>query len=256
MDLLLEEAPSSKYRMGPFSLDSSLLQWPKVKGLGGSKVEKVMAFINLSLIPSPVLFGSFLICWAAIVAHHSQRWLWGFHELSRGMGPARCLVSKKLDSSREFREAMGSMHLSFLKSWTWRIDLWLPRGRGRRWEGLGAWGQRMPTIAHGMDVQRDPAVQHWKLCLDTYNAATQWEKKLCIHVCVTGSPCCTVGKKKKGVGGNNNKKFKKEKEKKIILWDKRKWNRGEARERQFLRVRSAEEISKGHNHKTPESIYL
>ena len=23
----------------------------------------------------------------------------------------------------------------------------------------------------------------------------QWEKKLCIHVCVTWSPCCTVGKK-------------------------------------------------------------
>ena len=27
-----------------------------------------------------------------------------------------------------------------LKSWTWRIDLWLPRGRGEEWEGLGAWG--------------------------------------------------------------------------------------------------------------------
>ena len=27
------------------------------------------------------------------------------------------------------------------KSWTWRIDLWLSRGRGREWDGLGAWGQ-------------------------------------------------------------------------------------------------------------------
>ena len=26
------------------------------------------------------------------------------------------------------------------KSWTWRIDLWLPRGRGREWDGWGAWG--------------------------------------------------------------------------------------------------------------------
>ena len=26
-------------------------------------------------------------------------------------------------------------------------------------------------------------------------ATQQWEKKLCIHVCVTWSPCCTVGKK-------------------------------------------------------------
>ena len=34
-----------------------------------------------------------------------------------------------------------------------------------------------------------------ELCLGTYNAARQWEKKLCIHVSVTGSPCCTVEKK-------------------------------------------------------------
>ena len=26
------------------------------------------------------------------------------------------------------------------KSWTWRIDLWLPRGRWREWDRLGAWG--------------------------------------------------------------------------------------------------------------------
>ena len=25
-------------------------------------------------------------------------------------------------------------------SWTWRIDLWLSRGRGKEWDGLGAWG--------------------------------------------------------------------------------------------------------------------
>ena len=25
------------------------------------------------------------------------------------------------------------------KSWIWRIDLWLPRGRGKEWEGLGVW---------------------------------------------------------------------------------------------------------------------
>ena len=28
-----------------------------------------------------------------------------------------------------------------------------------------------------------------------YNGAWQWEKKICIHVCVTGSLCCTVEKK-------------------------------------------------------------
>ena len=35
----------------------------------------------------------------------------------------------------------------------WRIDLWLPRGRGREWEGSGAWGYRMQTMALGMDLQ-------------------------------------------------------------------------------------------------------
>ena len=25
-------------------------------------------------------------------------------------------------------------------SWTWRTDLWLPRGREREWDGLGVWG--------------------------------------------------------------------------------------------------------------------
>ena len=63
----------------------------------------------------------------------------------------------------------------------------------------------MQSVAHGMDLQWDTAAWHWALCLDTYNAAPQCEIKLCIHVCVTGSPCCTVGKKK-CVGGNNNKK--------------------------------------------------
>ena len=41
--------------------------------------------------------------------------------------------------------------------------------------------------------------------LATYNETRQWEKKLCVHVCVTGTPCCTVGEKKENV----IKKFKK-----------------------------------------------
>ena len=36
--------------------------------------------------------------------------------------------------------------------------------------------------------------------MSRYNVAQQWEKNLCIHVCVTGSPCCKV------CWGNNNKK--------------------------------------------------
>ena len=29
---------------------------------------------------------------------------------------------------------------TILYSWTLRTDLWLPRGRGRAWEGLEVWG--------------------------------------------------------------------------------------------------------------------
>ena len=37
------------------------------------------------------------------------------------------------------------------KSWTWRIDMSLSRGRGRDWEGLGAWGKQMQNVAFRMD---------------------------------------------------------------------------------------------------------
>ena len=40
------------------------------------------------------------------------------------------------------------------ESWTWRIDLWPPRGE---WEGSGAWGY---GIQLGIDLQGDPAEQH------------------------------------------------------------------------------------------------
>ena len=43
------------------------------------------------------------------------------------------------------------------KPWTWRIDVWPPRRRGREWEGSGAWGYQMQL---GMDLQGDPAEQH------------------------------------------------------------------------------------------------
>ena len=38
-------------------------------------------------------------------------------------------------------------------SWTQRTDLWLQRGRGREWDGLGVWGYQMQTIAFGVDKQ-------------------------------------------------------------------------------------------------------
>ena len=40
------------------------------------------------------------------------------------------------------------------KSWTWRIDLWLPDGRGREWEGSGAWAYQTQLR---VELQADPA---------------------------------------------------------------------------------------------------
>ena len=40
------------------------------------------------------------------------------------------------------------------KSGTWKIDLWLPDGRGKEWEGSGAWGYQ---IQLRIDLQGDPA---------------------------------------------------------------------------------------------------
>ena len=40
---------------------------------------------------------------------------------------------------------MSQMNLSTEKekkknSWTWRTDVWSPRGMERAWDGLGVWG--------------------------------------------------------------------------------------------------------------------
>ena len=55
--------------------------------------------------------------------------------------------------------------------------------------------------------KNDPAVQHWELCLVTYDGAWYCERIECVHVCVSGSPCCTVEKKLHW--GNKNLKKKK-----------------------------------------------
>src|SRR6476646_1714459 len=39
------------------------------------------------------------------------------------------------------------------QSWTWRRDLWLPDGRGREWEGSGAWASQTQLR---IDLQGDP----------------------------------------------------------------------------------------------------
>ena len=53
----------------------------------------------------------------------------------------------------------------------------LPKGKGREWEGLGAWGREMQNVAFGIDQQWDPAVQPWELCLVTYDVTRNVRKK-------------------------------------------------------------------------------
>ena len=36
---------------------------------------------------------------------------------------------------------------------------------------------------------------YWELKIKNNITTQPWEEKLCIHVCITWSPCCTVGKK-------------------------------------------------------------
>ena len=57
------------------------------------------------------------------------------------------------------------------------MDLWLPDGRGREWEGSGAWGYQ---IHLRIDLQGDPAEQHPEQCLDSHIATEQrvWEKNV------------------------------------------------------------------------------
>ena len=47
--------------------------------------------------------------------------------------------------------------------------MWLPDGRGREWEGSGAWGYQ---IQLRIDLQEDPA-EYLELCLDTHVATEQ-----------------------------------------------------------------------------------
>ena len=48
------------------------------------------------------------------------------------------LVIELTFSSKILRIWFG-LFLFFRIKWTWRIDLWWPRGKGRDLEGLGTW---------------------------------------------------------------------------------------------------------------------
>ena len=60
-------------------------------------------------------------------------------------GSLRYTVEKKLcigEIKKKKKIKYGTneaIYRTGINSWTWRIDLWLPRGRGREWGGLGVW---------------------------------------------------------------------------------------------------------------------
>ena len=55
--------------------------------------------------------------------------------------------------------------------------MWLPRGKGRDWERLGAWGKQMQNVAVRIDYQWDPAMQHWEFCLVAYDGTCNVRKR-------------------------------------------------------------------------------
>ena len=46
-----------------------------------------------------------------------------------------------------------SIYKTEIDSQIQRTDLWLPRGRGRKQDGRGVWGQQMQTITFKVDKQ-------------------------------------------------------------------------------------------------------
>ena len=79
-----------------------------------------------------------------------------------------------------------------------------------KWEGEGvAWIGSLGLIDTNYCFWNGLAMRSCCVALRTMSSHLWWsmiigKKKECIHVCVTGSPCCTV--EEKLYGGNNNKK--------------------------------------------------
>ena len=78
-------------------------------------------------------------------------------------------------------------------SWTWRIDLWLPKGK-RGGSGMdGSLGLQMQTITFRMDKQWGPTAQHRELYLISWGR-TRWKivwEKECICVCAWVTTLCS-----------------------------------------------------------------
>ena len=73
--------------------------------------------------------------------------------------------------------------------------LWLPRGKGREWEGLGAWGNRCRMLPSGWISNEILLSSTGNSFLVNYDGTCNVRKNnVYMYVCVTGSPCCTVEK--------------------------------------------------------------
>jgi len=118
----------------------------------------------------------------------------------KGWGGSRTLTLNHnwyLESNIQHKQSFPQKR----KSWTWKIDLWLPRGRG---EGMGWMGSLGLIDAdyclwNGL-AMRSCCVAPGTMFSHLWWSMIMWEEE-CIHVCVTGSPCCIVEKNKNNVLG-------------------------------------------------------
>ena len=62
-------------------------------------------------------------------------------------------------------------------SWTWRTDLWLPRGRGREWEGLGIGADRCKLLP--LEWISNDILQYSHL----WWSMIMWEKRMYTFMC-------------------------------------------------------------------------
>ena len=63
------------------------------------------------------------------------------------------------------------------KMWTWRRDLWLPRGKGMELEGLGAWGNSYRMLPSGWMNNGILLCSTGNSCLVTYDGTCNMRKK-------------------------------------------------------------------------------
>ena len=71
--------------------------------------------------------------------------------MCRGSGPRNGKKTKNKNKNKIKYGTNVAIYKTETDSQTWKIDLWLPRGKGKEWDELGVSGCWMQTITFRMD---------------------------------------------------------------------------------------------------------